>query len=193
MELFGGEILKSLSNSDDDNVSDKSSVRYVSQQQLIALSTGIPACLLSIVYLKCRNIKELQVFGFILIAFFFLLLACLYAPLKHSNVDALFAVYCLLLFSLSFGPNLTTFILPAQIYPKEVRTTLNGISAACGKLGAFTGVYVFGPVAEATSYSTGKTSITYVIIVSFDNYNHIRLLVLLHIIDKYSYGVLCSN
>jgi hypothetical protein len=40
--------------------------------------------------------------------------------------------------------------------PREVRATFNGISAACGKLGAFTGVYVFGPLAETTSYATGE-------------------------------------
>ena len=67
----------------------------------------------------------------------------------------MFAVYCFLLFSLSFGPNLTTFVLPAQTFSKKTRATFNGLSAAMGKMGAFLGVYIFGPVADATSYPVG--------------------------------------
>lgn len=162
-------MLKSIDDSGDDDVSSSISIRKVSQQQLIALSTGIPACILSILHLKYRSVKELQVYGFLLIVFFFVLLAALYSPLQHGsskNTDALFSIYCLLLFALSYGPNISTYILPALIYPKEVRTTFNGISAACGKLGAFTGVYLFVPVAQATSYPIGN-NYNYKIILLF--------------------------
>lgn len=158
VNLFGGQILSAISSTDDDNVSASSSVQAVTQKQIIALSMGIPACLCAIATLRLVGTKRLQVYGFLLIAFFFVLLAALFKPLSHGeykNTNALFAVYCMLLFSLSYGPNLTTYILPAETYPKEVRATFNGISAACGKLGAFTGVYVFGPMAEGTSYATG--------------------------------------
>jgi MFS transporter, PHS family, inorganic phosphate transporter len=40
-------------------------------------------------------------------------------------------------FFTEFGPNTTTFVYPAEIFPVEVRTTGHGISAAAGKLGAF--------------------------------------------------------
>ena len=131
--------MKSISNSDDDNVSSTHSIRKVALQQLIALSMGLPACILAIYSLRLISIKSLQVWGFFIIAAMFILLACLFYPLKEKSSDGLFAIYCMLLFSLSFGPNLATFILPAHTYPKEVRATFNGISAACGKLGAFTG------------------------------------------------------
>ncbi len=140
MNLFGGEILKSISSTDDDSVSSDRSLRTVTQQQFIALGMGIPACILAIFSLRFMSTKTLQIVGFFIIAFMFILLASLFAPLKDKDSNALFAVYCLLLFSLSFGPNLSTFILPAETYPKEVRATFNGISAACGKLGAFTGM-----------------------------------------------------
>jgi PHS family inorganic phosphate transporter-like MFS transporter len=116
---------------------------------------GVPACLLTIYCLSHISLKNLQIIGFLFIAFCFTLLAILYAVARDSP-DLLFFVYCLLLFSLSFGPNVTTFILPAKTYPKKIRGTYNGISAACGKLGAIMGVYMFGPVSEATSYSAGK-------------------------------------
>lgn len=43
----------------------------------------------------------------------------------------------------NFGPNTTTFVIPGEIYPTEVRATCHGLSAACGKLGAATGAYFF--------------------------------------------------
>lgn len=131
----------------------------ITEKQIIALGMGIPACLCAIFTLRAIGTKRLQVYGFFFIAACFVLMAALFKPLSHGkmkNTNALFGVYCMLLFSLSYGPNLTTYILPAETYPKEVRATFNGISAACGKLGAFTGVYVFGPMAEGTSYQTGE-------------------------------------
>lgn len=40
-----------------------------------------------------------------------------------------------------FGPNTTTFVYPAEIFPVRVRTTCHGIAAAAGKIGAFIGTY----------------------------------------------------
>lgn len=160
MSLFAGEIIGSFSDTDDDCVSSNSAINHVTSQNLIGLSMGIPACLLSILCLQIMSTKTLQVVGFLLIALMFTIMAACFVPLKESNSNVLFAIYCLLLFSLSFGPNLTTFVLPAQTYPKSIRATFNGISAACGKAGAFAGVYMFGSIAQATSYPTGKYSIS---------------------------------
>lgn len=151
VNLFGGEIVAAITNSDDDNVSSNESIRKVTSQELIAISTSIPACIITI-WLFGFGVKRLQVYGFVFIAVCFVLLATLFTTLKKENPNALYAIYCFLLFSLSFGPNVTTFILPAQTYPREIRSTFNGISAAMGKLGAVVGAYVYGIVAAVTSY-----------------------------------------
>ena len=52
-------------------------------------------------------------------------------------------LYGISYFFTEFGPNTTTFVYPAEIFPVEVRTTGHGISAAAGKLGAFAGAYLF--------------------------------------------------
>jgi MFS transporter, PHS family, inorganic phosphate transporter len=44
-------------------------------------------------------------------------------------------------FFAEFGPNTTTFVYPAEIFPVRVRTTCHGIAAAAGKIGAFIGTY----------------------------------------------------
>ncbi len=156
--MFAGEIISAFSDTDDDSVSSEKAIKHVTSQNLIGLSMGIPACLLSMYCLKYMSSKTLQIIGFLMIAFFFFLLAGCFVPLKNDKQynDLLFVIYCLLLFALCFGPNVTTFILPAQTYPKSIRATFNGISAACGKVGAFAGVYMYGSIAQATSYPTGK-------------------------------------
>lgn len=50
-------------------------------------------------------------------------------------------------------PHSTTFILPAESFPSNMRTTLNGFCAAMGKLGATIGTAVFKPFEDATSLS----------------------------------------
>ena len=153
VNLFGGAILAAIDGDrDDDNVTSNTNVQRVSGQELIALSMGLPACILTILLLKRAGTKTLQVYGFVLIAFMFILLAALFTPLKRASPQGLYAIYCFLLFSLSFGPNVTTYVLPAETYPKEVRATLNGISAAMGKLGAVAGASMFQPIATVTSY-----------------------------------------
>lgn len=127
-------------------------MKTVASQQLIGLSLGIPACLLSIYLLKKISTKELQLYGFILITIAFTLMASLFVYLRDNNSDALFAIYCFLLFTLTFGPNLSTFILPAETFPKNIRATFNGIASASGKAGAFSGIYLFSSIASASSY-----------------------------------------
>lgn len=44
------------------------------------------------------------------------------------------------------GPNATTYLIPAEIFPTEVRTSCHGIAAAAGKVGALIATIVFSHV-----------------------------------------------
>lgn len=143
VSVFGGKIVKSIDNQSVQN-DVVNNIDKIAGQNLIALFMGIPATLLSIYAIKRIGTRKLQVLGFIIIGLFLFLFAGLYNYCeKNNHNNALFGVYCLLLFSLNFGPNVTTYVLPAQTYPKDIRSTFNGISAAMGKLGAVTGCYLF--------------------------------------------------
>ncbi|KAI3696022.1 hypothetical protein L1987_79031 [Smallanthus sonchifolius] len=48
-------------------------------------------------------------------------------------------LYGLTLFFSNFGPNTTTFIVPAELFPARFRATCHGISGAVGKVGAIIG------------------------------------------------------
>ncbi len=52
-------------------------------------------------------------------------------------------IYGVSYFFTEFGPNSTTFVYPAEIFPVTARTTGHGIAAADGKLGGFLGVFLF--------------------------------------------------
>jgi hypothetical protein len=54
------------------------------------------------------------------------------------------AMYAFCFFFANFGPNSTTFIVPAEVFHTRFRGTLHGVSAAMGKLGAIIGVFGFG-------------------------------------------------
>ncbi|RZC62395.1 hypothetical protein C5167_024168 [Papaver somniferum] len=51
--------------------------------------------------------------------------------------------FLVMYFFANFGPNSTTFIVPAEIFPSRLRSTCHGISAAAGKAGAVIGAFGF--------------------------------------------------
>ena len=59
-------------------------------------------------------------------------------------------LYGISYFFTEFGPNTTTFIYPAEIFPTEVRTTGHGISAGAGKMGAFVGAFLFPDLLDSS-------------------------------------------
>jgi PHS family inorganic phosphate transporter-like MFS transporter len=42
----------------------------------------------------------------------------------------------------------TTFTLPQETFPTEIRSTFNGFSAALAKVGAVIGIIVYGPIKD---------------------------------------------
>lgn len=53
-------------------------------------------------------------------------------------------LYSLTFFFANFGPNATTFVVPSEVFHTRYRSTLHGVSAAWGKLGAIVGAFGFG-------------------------------------------------
>jgi len=60
---------------------------------------------------------------------------------KHKHGFAV--MYGMTIFFANFGPNTTTFIIAAEIFPARLRSTCHGISGAFGKMGAIIGVFGF--------------------------------------------------
>jgi hypothetical protein len=64
-------------------------------------------------------------------------------PGMTTTVAPFLLVYGVSYFFTEFGPNMTTFVMPSEIFPVDMRATGHGISAGVGKLGAFIGVFLF--------------------------------------------------
>ncbi|KAJ6152855.1 hypothetical protein N7497_007174 [Penicillium chrysogenum] len=60
----------------------------------------------------------------------------------------LMIIFALSQFFLTVGPNCTTFLIPAEVFPTRVRGTAHGISAAAGKCGAIITAFAFGTVED---------------------------------------------
>ncbi|MDQ0189731.1 MFS transporter [Alicyclobacillus cycloheptanicus] len=85
--------------------------------------------------------KRLQLIGFAVMGLAFLAMGVF--PGATATVGPFLMLYGVSYFFAEFGPNTTTFILAAELYPVSVRTTGHGLSAGTAKVGAFIGVFIF--------------------------------------------------
>ncbi len=95
--------------------------------------------------------KFLQMLGFFMMGLMFFLIGLF--PSIVNNFPLFVTLYGLSYFFAEFGPNTTTFILPAEVFPVNVRTTAHGISAGVAKIGAFIGAYFFPVLLKALGLS----------------------------------------
>ncbi len=113
---------------------------------LVFAFAAFPGYLLSIYGMDKWGRKTIQLLGFAMMAASFVGIAFL-GDAKSILVPFV-VLYCLNYFFTEFGPNTTTFVLPAEIFPTSVRTTSHGISATVGKVGAAVGTFSF-PLLQA--------------------------------------------
>lgn len=102
---------------------------------------AVPGYFVAIALLDKSGRKSIQVLGFAVMGLMFLLIGLI--PAVTASFWPFLILYGVSYFFTEYGPNTTTFIYPAEIFPVEVRTTGHGISAGFGKLGAFIGAFLF--------------------------------------------------
>ena len=135
----------------------------------IALQLGIfavaavPGYVLAIARVDRIGHRRLQLTGFAVMALCFALIAAV--PGMTTTVVPFLLVYGVSYFFTEFGPNMTTFVLPSELYPINMRTTGHGISAGIGKLGAFIGVFLF-PVLQSSLGLRGTLLLTAAVAVA---------------------------
>jgi MFS family permease len=106
---------------------------------------AVPGYLLAVWKMDKIGHRRLQFIGFAIMAVSFLTLAAF--PALTVNVAPFIAIFGVSYFFTEFGPNTTTFVLPSEVFPVNMRTTGHGFAAGIGKLGAFVGVFLV-PVLE---------------------------------------------
>jgi MFS family permease len=108
---------------------------------LVFLIAALPGYLLSMYGMDRWGRKRIQLLGFAVMAATFIGIALIGDA--ASVLTPFVLLYGLNYFFTEFGPNTTTFVYPAEIFPVRVRTTSHGIAATVGKVGAAVGTFSF--------------------------------------------------
>ena len=110
-------------------------------QLVIFTVAAVPGYLLGIARLDQIGHRRLQIIGFGVMGLCFAVIGLV--PGLTTAVVPFLLVYGVSYFFTEFGPNMTTFVMPSELFPVTMRATGHGISAGVGKLGAFIGVFLF--------------------------------------------------
>ncbi|XVF66492.1 hypothetical protein PTKIN_Ptkin10aG0040000 [Pterospermum kingtungense] len=129
-------------------------------QTLIALCSTVPGYWFTVAFIDIMGRFAIQLMGFFFMTVFMFALAIPYHhwTLKPNRIGFVI-IYSLTFFFANFGPNATTFVVPAEIFPARLRSTCHGISAASGKAGAIVGA--FGFLYAAQNRDPAKTDVGY--------------------------------
>ena len=136
---------------------------HSSTMTAIAIQLGIfvvfavPGYALAISRLDRIGHRKLQLIGFAMMGLCFAALSLV--PGLTTVVAPFLLVYGLSYFFTEFGPNMTTFVMPSEVFPVTMRATGHGISAGIGKLGAFIGVFLF-PILQSSLGLRGTLLLT---------------------------------
>jgi len=118
-----------------------STMTKIAIQLAIFTVAAVPGYLLAIARMDRIGHRRLQLIGFAMMGLCFAVIAAV--PGMTTTVAPFLLVYGVSYFFTEFGPNMTTFVMPSEIFPVDMRATGHGISAGIGKLGAFIGVFLF--------------------------------------------------
>ena len=134
-----------------------STMTKIALQLAIFVVAAVPGYILAIARLDEVGHRRLQLIGFAMMALCFAVIAVV--PGMTTVVVPFLLVYGVSYFFTEFGPNMTTFVMPSELYPVSMRATGHGISAGIGKLGAFIGVFLF-PILQTSLGLRGTLLLT---------------------------------
>ncbi|KAF7145103.1 hypothetical protein RHSIM_Rhsim04G0182900 [Rhododendron simsii] len=109
-------------------------------QTLFALCSTVPGYWFTVFFIDKIGRWAIQLQGFFFMTVFMFALGLSFHHWTLHKVPFII-LYSLTFFFSNFGPNATTFVLPAEIFPARLRSTCHGISAAAGKAGALVGAF----------------------------------------------------
>lgn len=118
-----------------------SAVTHMVEVLIIFLVAALPGYIVAALTIDKLGRKAIQCLGFAMMALTYGVLALV--PTLTQIVAPFLTLYALGYFFTEFGPNVTTFVYPAEIFPVSVRSSAHGLAASLGKVGAFIGAFAF--------------------------------------------------
>lgn len=147
---------------------------------LVALFATVPGYWFTVFLIDRIGRSIIQLGGFLLMSVFMLIVGIRYGELRgedckdaspsgycHGKKAQFVILYGLTFFFANFGPNSTTFIVPAELFPARFRSTCHGISAAAGKGGAIISAFVVQTYTLSGEETKIKKSIIGLAVVNF--------------------------
>ncbi|KAF8022430.1 hypothetical protein BT93_F0073 [Corymbia citriodora subsp. variegata] len=110
-------------------------------QAIVACCSTIPGYFAAVFLIDRVGRVRIQAVGFILMAFLYF--SCAHLYMDHNTGKLFMILYVMTFFFANCGPNTTTFIVPAELFPARFRSTCHGIAGAVGKVGAMIGAVGF--------------------------------------------------
>ncbi|KAJ2702058.1 hypothetical protein H4R19_005383 [Coemansia spiralis] len=103
---------------------------------IINLLGSVPGYWIAVFTIEKLGRKKIQLMGFAMLTILYIVLGFAYDKLLEKSTAAFIVLFTLAQLFQNFGPNVTTFVVPGEVFPTRFRSTAHGISAAAGKLGA---------------------------------------------------------
>ncbi|KAJ8638710.1 hypothetical protein MRB53_012977 [Persea americana] len=120
----------------------KDAFRVARLQAIMAACSTIPGYWATVFLIDRIGRVKIQMMGFLVMAISLFAIGVPYAYWYKNDTHIngwFFILYGLTFFFSNFGPNTTTFIVPAELFPARFRSTCHGVAGAFGKVGAIIG------------------------------------------------------
>ncbi|EEA24869.1 hypothetical protein TMatcc_007969 [Talaromyces marneffei ATCC 18224] len=105
--------------------------------------------------------RTLQLAGFLIVFVLFIVVGLVFRFLSApSRTPLVVFLYVISMIFFQIGPNFTTYIIPSELFPTQLRCTAHGISAAAGKAAAvivqvFASLSKLGPYGDSNEFGYG--------------------------------------
>jgi len=126
---------------------DEETVLKVARDTSIIAAIALPGYIVSIVQFGRQSPRYIQMQGFLIMSILYGFIGYFFEDLA-SHRWILLSLYGSTFFFSNYGPNSTTYMLPSMTFSRSCRSTLNGVCAACGKVGALLGTLLFVSAAD---------------------------------------------
>ncbi|KAJ1882129.1 hypothetical protein LPJ57_001157 [Coemansia sp. RSA 486] len=103
---------------------------------IINLLGSVPGYWIAVFTIEKLGRKTIQLTGFAMLTILYVVLGFAYHQILDKSVPGFIVLFTLAQLFQNFGPNVTTFVIPGEVFPTRFRSTAHGIAAASGKLGA---------------------------------------------------------
>jgi MFS family permease len=138
--LFSSQVISArLSKPDaDDSAAVVSYLVDLAAYQLALSCLALPGYFISVFVIDRIGRRRLQLIGFLGMALCYAAVG-IAEYVASDSLPLFFFLYGLSFLFCNAGPNVTTFVIPSELFPTAIRATCHGLSAAAGKVGAVIG------------------------------------------------------